>query len=404
MTLLPLSLLFAGCTPQDAEVEADFAVYLAASSSENINRLERTGTDVEGDPGDLGLVPIDCRDLSGLTEEAIADARLAGVDYAAECCESGSAEDCQNATEPLWFGWLDDYAYYLTEGKVDPWRTEAVLTKEGDLQLTVHMDFPKLGDFRFGWVIDPDFQPVECRDGEGGSEEVPVDGDWLAGWSAAEEKGTLYHLNAGAFQTNPSNTADYWSIEQEWQAGATFARFGDEEFYSHPIDYVDEAQQPFYVNSYAGPTAGYTGLPKPRTGYDAWVTNVESFFTDEVKDLETLGKSSFPLEMKIENNNWRPADDVASGFDGWLGVSPSWVRVDNPGDIKAKNDVPITGEFQIYLEGLAAASKVLVRGTFSIDHIREDVWGFDQGTLEQVKAEENKTPACGEERLTSVED
>lgn len=405
MTLLPLSLLFAGCTPQDAEVDANFAIFLAATSSENINRLERTGTDVEGAPGDLGLVPIDCRPLTG-TEEQLADARLADVDYAADCCAEGSGEDCQNPIEPKWFGWLDDYSYYLKEGKVEPWRTEAVLTKEGDLQLTVHMDMPKFGDFRFGWVIDPDFQPKECRDGEGGAELVDVDGNWLDGWSAGEEKGKLWHLNAGAFQINPSNNAVAWYIEQDWQAGSAFSRFGDEEFYLHAIDYADEAYQPFHLDWYPGAAAGYAGLPvPPRAGiYDNWVTEVETFFTDEVDELETLGKSTFPLQMKIENNNWRPEDDVASGFDRWIGVSPSWVQIDNPEDIKANNDVPITGTFQMYLEGVAAATKVLVSGSFTIDHIRKDVWGFNQGTLEEVKAEENNTPTCGEERLTSIDD
>jgi hypothetical protein len=29
------------------------------------------------------------------------------------------------------------------------------------------------------------------------------------------------------------------------------------------------------------------------------------------------------------------------------------------------------------------------------------VWGFNQGTLDEVKREENDTPECGEERLTT---
>ena len=127
----------------------------------------------------------------------------------------------------------------------------------------------------------------------------------------------------------------------------------------------------------------------------------------EVTDLADIGKSEFPLQMKIEDNSWRPEDDVASGLDGWLGVSPSWVRIDNPEDIAAGTKTPITGEFQIYLEGLAAASKVLVRGTFTIDNVREDVWGYHgpdgATTFEEVKETENDTPVCGEERLTTDE-
>ncbi|MDP2310502.1 MAG: hypothetical protein Q8P18_31075 [Pseudomonadota bacterium] len=404
MTLLPFSLLFAGCAPQDAEVTADYAIFLAATSSENINRLERTGTDVEGAPGKLGLTPIDCRDLTylGGVEEKEA-ARLEGVDYGAECCASGEGEDCTDPIVPAWFSWLDDYAYYLNEGKVDAWRTEAVLTTEGDLQLTVHMDFPEFGDFRFGWVINPDFQPTECVDGDAGAELVDVDGNWLEGWSAPEESGTLWHLNSGAYQINPSDNGVYWSFEREWQAGNTFARFADEEFYSHSVDYADEAYRPFYVNSYAGAEDGQPGtaIPVPRGAnpaeiYNNWVTSVEDWFVSDVTELSTIGKSAFPLQLKVEDNSWRPTDDVAAGLDGWLGVSPSWVRIDNPEAIEVGNDTPITGEFQIYLEGLAAASKVLVRGTFKINNVREDIWGFDQGTLDEVKREENDTPVCGE--------
>lgn len=402
MTLLPLSLLFAGCAPNDAEVTADYAIFLAATSSENIDRLVRTGTDVEGEPGKLGLTPIDCRDLSYLeTDEEKEAARLDGVDYGAECCASGAGETCTDPLVPAWFSWLDDYAYYLKEGKVEAWRTEAVLTTEGDLQLTVHMDFPQFGDFRFGWVIDPTFQPKACIDGENGAEEVDVDGNWLEAWSAGEEKGTLWHLNSGAYQVNPSDNSVFWSIEQDWQAGNTFSRFADEEFYGHAIDYSDEAYRPFYVNTYIGAEDGQggTSIPVPRGAnpaeiYNNWVESVSEWATTDVTELATMGKSSFPLALEIEDNAWRPADDVASGFDGWLGVSSSWVRIDNPEAIEINSDTPITGEFQIYLEGLAAASKVLVRGTFKINNVREDIWGFDQGTLEAVKEEENSTPAC----------
>ncbi len=441
MTLLPVVVLLSGCTPQDAEVTADYAIFLAAASSENINKLEVTGTDVAENAEKLGLTPVDCRDLSYLgDEEAITAARLPNVDYAAECCESGSGEACEGLKQPRWFGWLDDYAYYLNEGKVDAWRTEAVITTEGDFQLTVHMDFPQYGDFRFGWVIDPDFQPMACVDGEGGSELVEDEGNWLETWSAGEEKGTLYHLNAGAFQINPSNQADAWYFEESWLAGYTFARFGQEEFYGHATDYSDELYRPFHIDWYSGscannededgdglkddadPDCAYgfegTNIPEPRgvnpdERYASWLENTEEYFATDVTDLAALGKSEFPFQPKFENNGvggsdetvtttpeGRPIDGFNSGLDGWLGVSPSWVRIDNPQDIAIGTDTPITGEFQIYLEGVAAASKVLVRGTFSIDNVREDVWGYNNGTLDEVKREENNTPACGEERLS----
>lgn len=398
MSIPSLALLLTGCTPQDAEITADYAVFLGADSSENLTNMRRKGTDIAASAGKLGLTPIDCRDLSYLDDPDLEAAeRLDDVDYEAEC----------DLPEPGYFNWIDDYAYYLKEEKVDAWRTEAVLTTEGDLQLTVHMDIDGFGDFRFGWVIDPDFQPTECVDGEDGAELVDVDGDWLTNWSA-DEDGTLWHLNAGDYQINPSNYDEYWYFEQDWMAGTAFARFGDEEFYNNAIDYNDLEGRPYYQGSYTGgdgseiPGSPGFGLTDNESAslMDDWAAEVDAYFNggdgvEPLSDLTGMGKSTFPYKMKIENNSWRPLDGDSSGLDGWLGVSPSWVRIDNKDDIQAKNDKPITGEFQIYLAGLSASSKLFVGGTFKIDNIREDVWGYSRGTLEEVKAEENETPTCG---------
>lgn len=432
MRYLPAVVLLVACTPQDAEVTADYAIFFGAESSENIDRLNRTGVDVAERTTGLGLTPIDCRDLSGYEAEEIADLRLAGVDFGADCCVSGSGETCDEYLPPKWFTWLDDYSYYLKEGKVEPWRTEAVITTEGDFQLTVHMDVEKFGDFRFGWVIDPDFAPQACVDGEGGAELQPVDGDWLAGWSASEESGTLWHLNAGAFQTNPSNNGTGWYFDQDWMAGDSFARFADEPLYSLPTLYTDEYYRPFYVNTYASECRDGndndddgvaddddsncaisdfedgSSVPVPR-GIDpdralaTWVEATNEYFTTDVTDLADYGKSAFPFQMKVEDNTWRTVDDEASGLDNWLGVSHSWVRIDNPADIKLHPDNPITGEFQIYLESVAAATKLMVRGTFSITEVREDVWGYEFGTLEEVKREQNGTAECGSTASTAEE-
>ena len=64
-------------------------------------------------------------------------------------------------------------------------------------------------------------------------------------------------------------------------------------------------------------------------------------------------------------------------------------------------DKPLTGHFQIYLESASAASKVLVQGDFTVDHIRKDIWGYSP-SLEERKTEENNTPTCGEDRLTTT--
>ena len=199
------------------------------------------------------------------------------------------------------------------------------------------------------------------------------------------------------------------SSDLDWQAGTAFARYGDEEFYNNAIDYNDTSGRPYYQGSYTGgdggeiPSSPGFGVTTQESAdlLDEWAADVDAYFNggdgeDPIEDLSGMGKSSFPLLVKVENNSWRPFDDDASGLDGWLGVSPSWVRIDNPQDIMAHNDKPITGEFQMYLAGLSASSKLFIGGSFTIDNVREDVWGYSRGTLEEVKEEENETPSCGE--------
>jgi hypothetical protein len=117
-----------------------------------------------------------------------------------------------------------------------------------------------------------------------------------------------------------------------------------------------------------------------------------------ISDLAGMGRSQFTPFFFVEDNSWRPADpsgaEGATGLDGWLGVMPGWVRIDNPEAIEVGNDEPVTGEFQVYVEGVAAASKVLVRARFTLEDIREDTWGYSP-TLEARKQAENDTPVCG---------
>jgi hypothetical protein len=406
MPFLPALSLLIACNPQDADVNGSYVAFLQEGSSENLIRLERNGDDLADISEDLGLVAVDCRDLSNLGDEAAAAERLPGIDYAAGCLDG---EDPKRLD---YFTWLDDYAYWRKEqafapdGEVKAWRTEAVMTPEGDLQLTVHLDVPGIGDFRFGWSIDPDFQPQECRDTEDGAAMTDVDGNWLEGWqkslTARGETGKLWPLNANAYQINPSNNGQAWYLPQEWLAGAAFARMEDEEFFSHATDYNDPDGVPLYIDMYANTDAYY---PSPRaTGEEAyanWITSLTEYH-DAQTDMAKIGGSGFTPKFYIEDNSWRPEGLTgASGLDGWAGIMPGWVRIDNPDDIAVNNETPVTGEFQIYLEGLAAASKLMVRAEFTIHHIREDVWGY-QPTLESRTRETSGTPTCGSTEPVAV--
>ncbi|MFZ5477077.1 MAG: hypothetical protein ACOZNI_09910 [Myxococcota bacterium] len=458
---MPLvSLLLTGCATMDAQVWGDYAIFLAAESSENIQNLEGEGRDfanptVRENHGITGL--FDCRDLSGLDDDAQRAERLdddadGSVDgqfnYEARCCEEShdyvldeetgepvlddegnpvldtendpdgdpsTRNDC-TAIEPAWFTWLDDQAYYTLDGAFEPggetyaWRTEAVISAEGDLQLTFHIDYPRLGDLRAGWVIDPDFQPTACiDDGEGGADLVNVDGDWLEGWSSGEESGTLWHLNSGAYQLSPSDYT-YWGLPQEWQAGAAFGRFEDEQLYGHAIDYDDAAEtsdypygyqlyQPYYESYASRSTATFDYA----SDYDEWIAGIDTTL-EGLTELGTVGGSALDVEFKVEDNSWRVPDyerseTDTSGFYDWTGVSVSWVRIKNPEDIAPHTETPVVGEFQIMLDGVASASKIFIRGDFVLENIREDVWGYSP-TLEERKEDENGTPDCGTYRLT----
>jgi len=89
-------------------------------------------------------------------------------------------------------------------------------------------------------------------------------------------------------------------------------------------------------------------------------------------------------------------------------MDTSWVHFDDSPDELAvrepgHQDKPLSGHFQIYLESASAASKVFVQGDFVVDHIRKDVWGYSP-SLSERKMEENNTPECGEERLTTADE
>src|SRR5688500_14942919 len=105
MPLLSLAIL-AGCNPMDAQVWGDYAIFLAAESSGNIERLEAEGRDfslaeVRESHGITDL--FDCRDLSGLDEDEVAAERLndeEGVegqyDYDANCCRNADERDSED--------------------------------------------------------------------------------------------------------------------------------------------------------------------------------------------------------------------------------------------------------------------------------------------------------------------
>lgn len=474
--------LLAACDPHDAEVSTSYAMYLGAATSTNIIKAQASAEsancvfddaseDLFADDcyieqqdaervftDEYGLVPLDCRDLSDKTRQEVRDARLRNFDYEANCCIESldddttndpdgnqlTAEgDCTNV-EPIFFDFLDDYAYYLMQGTAESgdtatYREEVVLTSEGDLQMTVHTT-TAFGDFRFGWVIDPLFQPTICVEDENGEAFLQnVHGDWVEGWSSNpdSEGWTTYHLNSSAQQINPFKADDPWYFDDTWAGGVAFARMEGEDYYTWTTDYTDyygaSAEYPYGVPLwvaadsdgavYGGyyPGVGTYEKLDCKANCDSFSTYADFYDTihknfieggtsgedvvrpiqDELERYGLVSREDVPVTFQIEDNSWRIENDdgAAQGLAGWVGVSPSFVRFDSGIDLTTlrtgKQDTPIKGEFQIYMASLATSSKLVLGGSFTISNIAEDVWGRSPTLMDQKRAE-NATPECGE--------
>ena len=75
--------------------------------------------------------------------------------------------------------WVHRDSFQSVGEKMAPWRGEGIITTEGDLQVTFHHTLPGGADFRFAFVVDPNFQPTECVGDSGNVSLENLDGDWL---------------------------------------------------------------------------------------------------------------------------------------------------------------------------------------------------------------------------------
>lgn len=418
---------------------------------------------------DWDLLPVDCRNLySGsssnpdLNPIELRASIIPGFeeDFEDLCCAEALDDDEDNdpdgdmlttndctIIEPKYNTWLNDYAFYLHRGTINSWREEVLYTNEGDLQFTFHTQTP-FGDFRVFWVIDPDFQPTECTDVDGESTLQEVDGDWVEGWSNTEEDDegyTVFMVNAYAYQYSPADL-DYWGFDEDWAAGYSGGKFGDEDLYGYAPDYIDYDQDagkivPLWVSTdddgkvqggygsaggeqYEELNCGDDFDPDDNCNRYADYADFNDMLRDnainggvtkdgdDVAPLETeferLGRlphDEFPWHLKVEDNGWRetlPGEGgEADGLDNWAAISPVYVRfkIDRdklaaiePGSL----DVPIEGDFQLISSSTSSSnSQALIRASFKITNVQRDIWGYSP-TLDTQKREENATPECGE--------
>lgn len=276
-------LVLAACTPNNAALtNGAYIAFVDDGTSLSIAKRELVPQDYSPNFWNM-----DCQTFASQEEE---DARRIG-------CDEGD-DDCATDPEPINIcgqakGWPPEYEEWAQQAgfrvvteALEPWRGEALITSEGDLQIAFHHRVPGGADARFVIAIDPDFAPTTCeRVGEeyelvaydGGS--VPMedannngvaDGGWIERWSVGTEAhpqglayieslgdddpyrkafdhfepyldGKLWFLNNGAFQLNPSETSDYWFIPEHWQSGAAQGRFVEDNINSRSPRYGEPA-------------------------------------------------------------------------------------------------------------------------------------------------------------------
>ena len=343
------------CSPQDATIVGQYSVWLAADSSGTVAEEELDLTEA---------TIIDC------TSEPL----------------SGNDAAC-GSMDPDYYTWLEDDGYYLMEGSFDTWRSEAIVSSEGDFLLTFHHDLGDGQDYRIAFAVDPTFAPSTCQqDADGNAVDTLVDGaDWVEEWSVDEGGQYIYYLNSGTYQLNPNDSEDYWVFPDNWLSGFSTTKFAAEEFNSVPSlwgEYDSGTPNNWYVS---------LDSDEPDwTEYDATVAYVEDLADSWASELEDQGLTSQDFQLRVVDNSWRAPDGSAAGIDGWVSMEHSWVRLNTHEAIEAGDSV--SGDFQIFFQAIESGSYMLASGSFEVPEIREDNWGYP--VIEDQKREENNTPDC----------
>lgn len=423
--LSPLLAQAVACAPDDAEIKGSWHVWLAANSSntvdnDDIEEIDAKATRFEcvrtwdqtkerwadgyvgptededwqssqfvGGPCQANQVAgADTPDDTSDDEYELKNALLAEdedeTSYMEEYCTQDMMAKYVADCEPIGSatgssGFLAEDGYYAMQGDLEPWRSEAIITGEGELQLAFHQRIQG-EDWHLIWTIDPDFRPEACLSTEGGGAEiVPVHGSsWVEEWSADEDGHDIFYINAGAFHS-PDGGDTLWYYPSDWTAGFGYSKFIGEEFLSvqpdvrRSLSQINEDEDgdgiPDYIDN------DVNGIPDEQeqsvdielaaAALDRaeWVENAGAYFGNE-----------WQMDVKVEDNLWRPIDSIQSGLDGWTERNYSWVRIKSGSEVKVGGKV--TGDFQVVLSGLESNSRMVVRGEFTIDELREDKWAY----------------------------
>lgn len=435
-----LAAFSAACAPQNAELtEGSYTAFLATSTSSSL---------VKGavDPEDFDTHwTLDCREFENRKEELALQLENPLLDGkgCTDLVELGDSEWDQG--ESTQEGWLLEDGYQVVQEPLDPWRGEALVTTEGDLQVGFHHRLPGGEDFRFIFVINPLFRPSLCvADETGKSEPQELDGDWVGEWGTTVADvlaahpddpsydmfrefpdGDVYFFTANSYQFNPddpqSQDNPFWSLPNEWGAANGNGKYAEEFFsnrtirYGEPILYssfestddvfapVQSPENVWYCQQ--GGENGEAGSEdcQNTTGNYEWTTRSELIARAEAVADETaqemalvsdLGDGALtPFRPIVEDNLWRPDDGEAPGLDGWAELHYNWVIIDKGSDVVKGGNV--SGAFQLVMDGSTSTSRYFVSGKFDVERIKGDIWSNKD--LQELKAEEaaeNGTPLC----------
>ena len=421
--------LLIGCVPQDAVISnATWTTWIAANSSGIIDEdrlpfIKLDAADEDRDPNAPDVKILECSGRSWNTPKGSWDdgyiGPLEGENGADDniiggacspndtaCDEALLTEECAPIANAAYNTWLQSDGYYVFSDTVEPWRTEALMNGENDFQLTVHTALPDGENLRFHFSIAPDFQPIRCVSDINDEDKVEfVDGsDWLTRWAEDEDGYTIYYLNAGAYQANPSDTADLWFLTTDWISGFGYAKFAGEEFNSIPTSYGNYDNDPnddfmFIENRFSPDLEDY------KDQYENFTDRVFETTTDDEGtttyswqdelDIVATGNHVFGEEgsgftYKTEDNFWRPVNTTNSGLDGWSELHSSWVRIKDGADFTAGGTVE--GDYQILYTALESNSRMMVKGSFKVEDLRIDNYSYPE--FEGLKREEYGTPFC----------
>ena len=421
--LVPL-LFLAACAPQSAELQnGSYVAFMAEGTSLSLSKGEVDPSLYETSYN------LDCRDF-----ENAQDRNLFQLEDPIPC----------GATFPTEHElWANDAGFRVVTEELEPWRGEAFIGAEGDMQIGFHHRVPGGADMRFLMVVDPNFQPTTCvPSGDGTVSVEPLDGDWIENWSTELDTiasanggvdpafahlepyldgGRLFFLNGTSYQVNPLNADpssgnDFWLLPDQFEAGATRGKIAEElllmrqSIWGRPMVYQvvedeeDEDAAPFEqtdlwwcrLNEGDNPNNAECAFPALYDDMDDLENEVTTVADETYQEYRRMFRPVngedpvFEYRPITHLNRWREPDGVPAGFDGWGEMHYNYVVFSGDSDLEVGGFAE--GAFSLQLEAVDSDTRVILKGQFVIESIKKDRW--TTADLRAEKAEENDVELC----------